>query len=594
MNKTEQTTAVAAAYIGDIPNTPFGFLLYVSKPYKWVALSALLLVTIASAMSVGTSYFFKLIVDAAEYGNMDDAFLYALMYPVAIFLIQLLFRGSGVLGMIWVTGSKKVASDQLSDYLIEHSHKYFSDRFAGSLLSKVGYATGAIEQLIPEFLWTYATAIVSFIVTAYFIFNADALSGALFMLLTVVLIFTNRLFLPQKRILSRENSVKGTKLRGVIVDVLTNISATRQYVRSHYEKDNIHGASLLWRTSSRSNWAFTEKMLLLNTVVIFAFSFGMFYLLAQRWHEASITTGDFIFILAMYAQITGTLMFIGRAFNNAARSLGEMDEGLSDILQAHEITNIPNATVLTTKKGQIDWKEVTFEFGNNTVFDEFMLSIEPGQRVGLVGPSGAGKTTFVSLLLRQHEIHGGAIEIDGQNIAEVTQDSLRANIAVVPQEPLLFHRTVKENIAYGNPDATQEEIEEVAKKAQAHEFIMKLELGYDTMVGERGIKLSGGQKQRVAIARAMLKDAPILVLDEATSALDSESEVEIQKALHILMEGKTVIAVAHRLSTLREMDRILVLETGKIVEDGTHNELSQSGGTYQKLWEHQAGGFLTQ
>ncbi len=198
----------------------------------------------------------------------------------------------------------------------------------------------------------------------------------------------------------------------------------------------------------------------------------------------------------------------------------------------------------------------------------------------------------MSLLLRQHDIQSGVIEIDGQNIAHVTQDSLREAMAVVPQEPLLFHRTIRENIAYGKSGASDDEIIEVAKKAQAHDFIAELPEGYDTLVGERGVKLSGGQKQRIAIARAMLKDAPILILDEATSALDSESEVEIQKALQALMEGKTVVAIAHRLSTLREMDRILVLENGQIVEDGSHEELTKAGGTYERLWKHQAGGFL--
>jgi len=271
---------------------------------------------------------------------------------------------------------------------------------------------------------------------------------------------------------------------------------------------------------------------------------------------------------------------------------GEIEEGLEEVVVPLEIIDEPNALKLQANGGKVDWQNVTFEYGENKVFDNFNLTIKPGQRIGLVGPSGAGKTTFVSLLLRQHDITAGAIEIDGQNIAQVTQDSLRENIAVVPQEPLLFHRTIRENIAYGKPDATQAEIIKVAKQAQAHDFISALPEGYDTLVGERGVKLSGGQKQRVAIARAMLKDAPILVLDEATSALDSESEVEIQKALHILMEGKTVVAIAHRLSTLREMDRIIVLEQGVIVEDGAHTELAQAGGTYQKLWEHQAGGFL--
>jgi ABC-type multidrug transport system fused ATPase/permease subunit len=273
-----------------------------------------------------------------------------------------------------------------------------------------------------------------------------------------------------------------------------------------------------------------------------------------------------------------------------------MKEGLAELMVSYDIVDVTEAaTLAVTGGGTIDWKDVSFAFeaNPNAVFNHFNLTIPSGQRVGLVGASGAGKSTFVSLLLRQHELTGGAIEIDGQNIAVVTQDSLRSHIAVVPQEPILFHRSIRENIAYGSPDATTEDIETAAKHAYAHEFIMTLPEGYETLVGERGVKLSGGQKQRVAIARAMLKKAPILILDEATSALDSESEVEIQKALHVLMEGKTVVAVAHRLSTLREMDRILVLENGTIIEDGTHDSLKDAGGTYATLWNHQAGGFLT-
>lgn len=244
-------------------------------------------------------------------------------------------------------------------------------------------------------------------------------------------------------------------------------------------------------------------------------------------------------------------------------------------------------------KGLIVCSQISFKYDDNSIFTDFSLTINAEERVGLVGHSGAGKSTFLSLLLRQADLQSGFISIDGHNIKEVTQESLRRAIAIVPQEPVLFHRTLRENIAYSRPDASLAEVEEVAKKAYAHEFIINLEKGYDTLVGERGVKLSGGQKQRIAIARAMLKNAPILVLDEATSALDSESEVEIQKALHILMKGKTVIAIAHRLSTLREMDRIIVLKDGRIVEDGTHELLKEAGGTYQKLWQHQAGGFLT-
>lgn len=269
-----------------------------------------------------------------------------------------------------------------------------------------------------------------------------------------------------------------------------------------------------------------------------------------------------------------------------------MQEGLDDILVPYEIVDRDDATPLLLSMGAIAWHSVAFTYDAAPVFRDLSLSIKAGERVGLVGPSGAGKSTFVSLLLRQHELSEGSITIDGQDIAHVTQDSLREAIAVVPQEPALFHRSIRENIRYGNPEADDAAVERAAAQAKVDEFVRHLPQGYDTLVGERGVKLSGGQKQRIAIARAMLKNAPILVLDEATSALDSESEVAIQEALRELMLGKTVIAIAHRLSTLREMDRILVLQAGHIVEEGSHEMLRQAGGTYQRLWEHQAGGFL--
>ena len=575
-----------------IPHSSVRFILFVFAQYKWTAFFAITTVVLACSIGQASNYLFKLIVNASEVGDSQKVLTYALAFPVVLFVVQVLYRISGVFGKVWTIGSKKYAADILVEYLLQHSHKYFSDRFAGSLLSKINNVVGAIEQFVPDLLWTHITAIVSFVITAVFIWSADTLSGVLFVILIIVLIGTNRLFAPKKKILSYRAAELGTKMRGVIVDIFSNISATRQYVRTNDEMIRVKTASEDHRQASNLNWSFTELMLLVNTGILFVFSLGIFYLLVMRWNAGTIGTGDFVLILALYSQITGTLLFVGRAFNNTARSFGEIEEGLAEILQPYEITDVEGAGTLSVASGKIEWKNVTFDYGEKEVFSNFDLVIQPGERIGLVGSSGAGKSTFVSLLLRQHELTGGEIKIDDQNIALFTQDSLRGNIAVVPQEPMLFHRSIRENIAYGKPDVSEAEVIAVAQKAEAHDFIVSLKEGYNTLVGERGIRLSGGQKQRVAIARAMLKNAPILVLDEATSALDSESEVAIQKALHVLMEGKTVIAIAHRLSTLREMDRIIVLEKGKVVEDGTHEILSKAKGTYARLWEHQAGGFL--
>ncbi len=578
-----------------IPNTPVRFAFFSVKQNGLLGILAILCVTLAQLCGVLLPFVLKKIIDAANApaaGGTEGVFFWVIMFPVLTFAMFILYRLSGFIGMQWLTRTEAFSYKILFGHLSQHSHTYFSNRFAGSVSNKLAHAAEGTFRLIEGFLWGHYGAFLSLIASGVLIFMTNFWVGVIYVALIAVLIPANLWLARYRRPFVVEYAAQKTALRGRAVDVITNIGAMRQFSRRLFEFGTLSDSIEKMRLADLKQWRLSELALLFNNIIIGGSITLMLVVMYQRWDEGLVTSGDFILVLTLLMSLSGTLVFIGNAMTHFIRLYGEVEEGLDEILITHEVVDKEDAQKLAVTNGVISWKDVKFEYGGKAVFEHFNLEVDAGQRLGLVGHSGAGKTTFVSLLLRQHDVQGGSIAIDGQNIAEVTQDSLREHISVVPQEPMLFHRSIRENIVYGNIDATQEQIEIAAQNAQAHEFIMSLQDGYDTMVGERGIKLSGGQKQRIAIARAMLKNAPILVLDEATSALDSESEVEIQKALHALMEGKTVIAIAHRLSTLREMDRIIVLQEGKIIEDGDHAALARADGTYARLWKHQAGGFL--
>ncbi len=383
------------------------------------------------------------------------------------------------------------------------------------------------------------------------------------------------------------------QLTGRIVDSITNIKNVI-FFAAHEREDRIVGRSVsaTFEAQRAQYRAFVQMRVVLQVlnVVIYAVLLPM---AIGHLIRGSITVGDFLLIMTLMIQLIRNVFDMANALPDTYDMIGSIRDSLDMLIVPRDIHDRPGAVDLAVRRGEITLEKVHFLYDRKKpVFEGLGLTIPPGQRVGLIGHSGAGKSTLATLLMRLYDIQGGSIAIDGQNIAEVTQQSLRRAIGLIPQDAVLFHRTLMENIRYGRADASDAEVFLAAKRAHAHDFIMTLPERYETLVGERGVKLSGGQRQRIAIARALLKDAPILILDEATSALDSESEALIQSAMAAAMMGKTVIAIAHRLSTLAHLERLIVLDKGHVVEDGSHAQLLARGGAYAALWNRQVGGFL--
>jgi len=575
---------------------PFRFLLFTSKPYVITAITAALCVIIGTASSVGTAYTFKLIVDGANAALASGS--YAPLWNAAIFYIVLstvaiiFTRLSGFIGAYWSTGVRATSRYSLTAYVTRHSHTYFSDRFAGSISSKLSQASSSTKDLVEASLWDFLPFLVSMVTSFILAFHASPTVAFIFLAWVLIITPLNAFLVQWAMPLSVETQRAETAITGATVDTLTNMNAVQDYARRDLELERIQARTYTRLTSGRKNFRFRETVRLANGLLQIIFIGGMILYAVHFAQEGRISAGDIILLLTIILLVQDRLSYIGNRLNNFGDSWGQVIESLSDIIKPYDMPDKEGARALGDITGSVSFEQIRFNYGKSEVFSGLTLSIPAGQKVGVVGRSGAGKSTLVKLLLRYYEPVTGRITLDSIPIDSVTQESLRGTIAVVPQEPMLFHRTIAENIAYGKPDATIGEIQEAASNANANEFIEHLAEGYESMVGERGIKLSGGQRQRIAVARAFLKNAPVLLLDEATSSLDSESEAAVQKALFKLMEGRTVIAIAHRLSTLRAMDRIIVMEDGVIIEDGTHESLLGQGGRYADLWNHQAGGFM--
>ena len=472
---------------------------------------------------------------------------------------------------------------------------FHSNKFGGSLVSQTNKLVGAVESFWDTIIWSVLPLVVS-LVGSIIILSTLLWQYALFLLIFSI-VFSIVVYYGSKPMakLTKKEAKSSNKLNGQLADVISNVLAVKSSGAEATEQKFFTKTVNSWRNSSLDVMRGFLKVSTIYSSINMVIKIGAIAFAVYAAQNNLVSVASVYLIITYTGSVAHELWNMNGIMRNYNRIIGNAND-MVEILQTPTTLIDKSDLKLKVTNGEISMDKITFthdEGQGDTLFHDFSLDIKPGEKIGLVGASGSGKTTLTKLLLRFADIDSGKITIDGQDISEVTQASLRAKIAYVPQEPLLFHRSVRENIAYGRPDATDAEIEEAAKKAGAYDFIVGLKDGFDTMVGERGTKLSGGQRQRVAIARAILKDAPILVLDEATSALDSESEALIQKSLETLMESRTSIVIAHRLSTIAKLDRIIVLKNGKIVEDGSHDELiNKKRGVYAKLWARQSGGFI--
>lgn len=490
----------------------------------------------------------------------------------------------------------KVKSDiagTMHHYLSQHSYRFFSEHFSGSLSKKIFDLCGGVESLIQILTHKLLPLTFAVLVSSVVLYFVQPLFGLILFLWAIVYITVSCLLSQRSEALSYVTSEAGNAMSGKIVDSIINMMSTKLFTNDKHAESVVFSSINHLMAKDRALQWYLLKAYCVQGILIAVLITMMLAALIHARLGNQVTVGDFALILTLSSEIAMRIFNIGEEMLRFSKEAGNCRQALNIIVEPHEIQDRSNATELQVIKGKIVFDNVQFQYqGAEPLFENKTVTIEPGQKVGLVGHSGSGKSTFVNLVLRLFDVTQGSILIDGVDIKAVTQQSLRKNIGMIPQDPSLFHQTLFENIQYGRLTSTKEEVIEAAKRAHAHEFIEALSQGYDSLVGERGVKLSGGQRQRIAIARAFLKNAPILILDEATSQLDSVTEQFIQESLWELMQNKTTIVIAHRLSTLLHMDRILVFDKGKIVEDGTHEELLAKNGVYSALWKAQVGGFL--
>ncbi len=577
----------------NFPNKPSAFIWYQIKSYKFYSFGFLIVGALWAADLAFRPYLLKMMLDRLE--KFDGNLFHHLAVPAGLyiflsFFINAIFRVEDYLRLKVFPDMHASIILQSTKYTQQHSHSYFQNQFGGSIVSRITDLAKSVSNIVEKMFikfYCYLLAIISCCIAL-----SQANKGLTYILIgwTVIFIIVSYQLAGKAQKISYQVSKANVKLKGRLIDSIGNMLAVRIFGHKDFEYRYISKQAYKKKEQTQALWmsnlkqkAFMETFSnILITVVI------VYLIYMRQRHE--VTIGDFAFGITVSLSLIGAIWNIAEHFLEFSEDLGIVKQTLEMIAIPHEILDSPNATELQVQQGGVDFKNVLFQYKNTKpLFEDLSVKIEPQQKVGLVGYSGSGKTTFANLLIRLFNIAGGQILIDDQDIKEVTQNSLHQNITYIPQEPLLFHRSIMENIMYGYPDATEQDVITAAIHAHAHEFISELPEGYHALVGERGVKLSGGQRQRIAIARAIIKNSKILVLDEATSALDSLTEFYIQQSLKLLMQNKTVLVIAHRLSTILEMDRILVFENGRIIQDGPPRQLMYEEGLFKQLLNMQSG-----